>query len=172
MRMKERPCRLFRFCVLVIVDGGARQRGHGFALRAADQHADFFRREVLHLAGIDHQAFGNFDVAEVFGNLGGVVHGAADEGDFASMLVGDLHGELDAVNGGREAGDEKAALGARENFVELAADGALAGRVAFALDVGGILKQREHAFLPYSAKVCRSKSWLSVGVGSTLKSPV
>ena len=33
-----------------------------------------------------------------------------------------------------------------ENFVELAADGALAGRVSPALDVGGILKQREHAF--------------------------
>ena len=33
-----------------------------------------------------------------------------------------------------------------ENFVELAADGALAGRVSLALDVGGILKEREDAF--------------------------
>ena len=32
-----------------------------------------------------------------------------------------------------------------ENFVELAPDGALAGRVSLALDVGGILKQGEHA---------------------------
>ena len=32
-----------------------------------------------------------------------------------------------------------------ENFVELAADGALTGRIALALDVGGILKQREDA---------------------------
>ena len=32
-----------------------------------------------------------------------------------------------------------------EDFVELAADGALAGRVSFALDVGGILKQGQHA---------------------------
>ncbi len=38
-------------------------------------------------------------------------------------------------------------LGVGENFVELAANRALAGRVAFALDVGGILKQRQHAVL-------------------------
>ena len=131
--------------MLVIVDGGARERRHGLALGAADEHADFFRREVFHLAGIDDEAVGNFDVAEVFGDLGGVVHGAADEGDLASVLVGEFHGEVDAVDGTREAGDEEAALGVGEDFVELAADGALAGRVSLALDVGGILKEREHA---------------------------
>ena len=54
--------------------------------------------------------------------------------------------QLDAVNRRREARDEQAALGVGENFVELAAHGALAGRVSLALDVGGILKQRQHAF--------------------------
>ena len=125
----------------------ARDRArHGLALGAADEHADFFRREILHLAGIDDEAVGNFDVAEIFGDLGGVVHGAADEGDFASVLVGEFDGEIDAVDRRREAGDEEPALGVGENFVELAADGAFAGRVSLALDVGGILKQREHAF--------------------------
>ena len=88
----------FDFGVLVVVDGGARERGHGLALGAADQHADFFRREILHLAGIDDEAFGNFDVAEVFGDLGGVVHGAADEGDFAAVLVREFDRQIDAVD--------------------------------------------------------------------------
>src|SRR5581483_8543082 len=54
--------------------------------------------------------------------------------------------ELDAVNRGRKAGDEEALRDAGKNFVELAAYGALAGRVPGALDVGGILKEREDAF--------------------------
>ena len=33
---------LFDFGVLVIVDGGAGERGHGLALGAADEHANFF----------------------------------------------------------------------------------------------------------------------------------
>ena len=95
---------------------------------------------------MNQQAVGNFDVAQVFGDLRRVVHGAADEGDLAAVLVGQFHGQLDAVNRRRETGDEQAPLGAGENFVKLAADRALAGRVSFALDVGGILQQRQHAF--------------------------
>ena len=144
-RGKNDGVALFDFGVLVIVDRGAGERGHGLALGSADQHADFFRGKILHLAGIDHQAVGNFDVAQVFGDLRGVVHGAADEGDFAAVLVGEFDRELDAVDGRREAGDEQPALGVGEDFIELAADGALAGGVSLALDVGGILKQREHA---------------------------
>ena len=45
---------LFDLGVLVIVDSGAGERGHRLALSAADEHANFFRREILHLAGIDH----------------------------------------------------------------------------------------------------------------------
>src|SRR2546423_619527 len=91
--------------VLVIVDGGAREGGHGLALGAADQYADFFRREILHLAGIDDEAFGNFDVSEVFGDLGGVVHRAADDSFFSSVLVREIYGEADAVDRTTEAGD-------------------------------------------------------------------
>jgi len=90
---------LFDFGVLVIVDGGAGERGHRLALGAADEHANFFGREIFHLAGIDDEAVWHFNVAEVFGDLGGVVHGAAEESDLASMLVGELHREIDAVNG-------------------------------------------------------------------------
>ena len=103
------------------------------------------------------QAVGNFDVAEIFGDLGGVVHGAADEGDFASVLAGEFDGELDAVDRRREARDEQAALGVGEDFVKLAADGALAGRVSLALDVGGILKQRQHALLCRIRRRCAGR---------------
>src|SRR5215469_12437550 len=133
--------------VLVIVDGGARERRHGLALRAADQHANLFRGEILDLAGIDHQAFGNFDVSQILGNLGGVGHGAANEGDLASVLLCQLDREIDAVDGRRETGDKEATLGVGENFVELAAYGALAGGVSATLHIGRILKQRQHAFL-------------------------
>ena len=138
---------LFDFGVLVIIDGGARQGRHGLALRAADQHADFFGREILHLPGIDHEAVGDFDVAEVFGDFGGVVHGAAEECDFAAVLVRQFDGQADAMNGRRKTGNEQPPLGVRKNFVKLAPHGSLAGRVALALDVGRILKQRQHALL-------------------------
>src|SRR5579872_1281289 len=136
---------LLDFRVLVIIDRGPGERGHGLALRAADQDTDFFRRKILHFPGIDDQSLGKFDVAQVFGDLGRVIHGAADEGDLASVLMGELYGEVDAVNGTREARDEEATLGVGEDLVELAANGALTGRISLALDVGGILKQRQHA---------------------------
>src|SRR5579864_7014927 len=90
---------LFDFGVLVVIDRGTGERGHGLSLGTADQNANFFGRKILHLARIDEQAFGHFDITEVFGDLGGVVHGATDEGDFASVLVGKFDGKLDAVNG-------------------------------------------------------------------------
>ena len=53
-RRKHDRVALFDFCVLVVVHGGARERGHRLALGSADQDANFFRREILHLTGIDH----------------------------------------------------------------------------------------------------------------------
>ena len=135
----------FDFGVLVVIHRRPRQRRHGLALRAADQHADFFRREVLHLAGMDQHALGNVDIAQVFRDLGGIVHGAADETDLAAVLARHVHRQLDAVNRRRETGDEQPPLGAGEDLVELAAHRALARRVALALHVGRILQERQHA---------------------------
>ena len=137
---------LFDFGVLVVVHRRPRQRRHGLALRAADEDADFLGREVLHFAGMNQHAFGDLDITQVFGDLGGILHGAADETDFAAVLARHVDGQLDAVNRRREAGDEQAPLGAGKHFFELAAHGAFARRVALALDVGGILQQRQHSF--------------------------
>src|SRR5260370_29618530 len=50
------------------------------------------------------------------------------------------------MDGRCETGDEQSALGAGEDFVKLAAHGALTGGVATALDVGRILQKRKDAF--------------------------
>ena len=63
-RRQHHGVALFDLGVLVIVHRGARERRHRFALRPADQHADLFRREILHLAGMDQQALGNLDVIQ------------------------------------------------------------------------------------------------------------
>ena len=138
--------------VLVIIDRGARQRRHRLALRSADQHANFFRREVANLRGMNQQAVRNLDVAEVLRDLGRLSHGTPDQRDLAAVLEGLVDRQLDAVDRRREARDEQPALGGGENLLELRADGALARRVALALDVGGILKQRQHAFLAVFGK--------------------
>src|SRR5205807_8266285 len=45
----------------------------------------------------------------------------------------------------RKASDEDTAFGSGKNFVETAADGALAGRVSPPLNIGGVLEQHQHA---------------------------
>ena len=125
--------------VAVVVNGGAAEGGHGFALRSADEDHQLLGREVAHLAGIDDQALGNVDVAEVLRNLSAFHHGAADDGDLAVVLASQIERDADAIDGGREAGEEEFLLGLRKDFVEARNDGALAGGVAGALDVCGCL---------------------------------
>ena len=84
--------------MFVIVYGSTRQRRHRFALRAANEHANFFRSEILHFTGMDEQTFGNLDIAEVFSDLRRTGHGAAYERDLAPVLPGELYCELNAMN--------------------------------------------------------------------------
>ena len=95
---------------------------------------------------MDQHALGDLDITQIFSDLGGAVHGAADKTDFAAVVARHVDRQLDAVNGGREAGDEQTPLGAGKHLVELAPDSALARSVTLALDVGGILQQRQHSF--------------------------
>jgi hypothetical protein len=59
----------FNVRVLVIVDGGARESGHRLALRAGDEHANFFRGKVANLPGLMSRPSG-IDVAEVLRDFG------------------------------------------------------------------------------------------------------
>jgi hypothetical protein len=63
------------------------------------------------------------------------------------VLASQLKGDTDAIDGGREAGEEELLFGLREDFVETGNDGAFAGCVAGALDVGRVLKQGQDAAL-------------------------
>ena len=76
--------------VLVVVDGGAAESAHGLALGAADEDHDLFGGIVADLAGMNDERGGQIEVAEVLGDLRGLEHGAADDGDFAIVEAGQL----------------------------------------------------------------------------------
>src|SRR5579864_3092533 len=94
---------------------------------------------------MDKQAVGNINVAEVGGDLGGIGHRATHEGDFAAVIISKLDGQLDAMNARGEARDEEPLVDTCKDFIKLAAHGALAGCIAGALDIRGVLKQGKHA---------------------------
>ena len=137
----------FDFGEAVVVDGGSGESGHGLALGSGDEDAELAGRGVLDLVGVDDEAGGGIDVAEVLGDFSGVIDGSADEGDLAAVLVGKVHGDLDAVDGGGEAGEEEALLGGSEDVVEAGNDGLFAGGEAGAVDVGGVLEEEEDTLL-------------------------
>ncbi len=88
------------------------------------------------------------------------------------MLVGEVHGDLDAMDGGGEAGEEEAALGGSEDVVEARDDGLLAGGEAGAVDVGGVLQEAEDVLLAEVGKGLEIEG-MAVGLErSILKSPV
>ena len=72
--------------VLVIINRGARQRRHRLALRAADQHANFFRRQVADLRRMNQHPVGHVDVAQVLRDLCRLHHRAADQRNLAAVL--------------------------------------------------------------------------------------
>jgi hypothetical protein len=88
------------------------------------------------------------------------------------MLSGQVEGDADAVDGRREASEEELLLGLREDLVEAGNDGALAGRVAGALDIGRVLQQGQHAALAVFGKGVQVEAVSSSGERSILKSPV
>src|ERR1035441_787295 len=110
----------------MIVDSGAAERAHRLAPRAADHYHQLLGLEVAHLPGVDDEALGNVDVAEVLRNLSALHHGAPNNGHFAGMLAGQIEGNANAVDGRGEAGEEELLLGLRKDFVETRNHGPLA----------------------------------------------
>ena len=132
---------------LVGVDGGAGESAHGLALGAGDEDHELVCGEIAHLAGLDDEALRGLDVAEILGDFSGVIDGAADDGDLAAVLVGEIHGDADTVDGGREAGEEELLFRLREDVVERGDDGGFAGGIALAVDVGRVLQEGEDALV-------------------------
>ena len=133
--------------VLVGIDGGAAEGGHGFALGAGDEYEELVGGDVAHLAGVDDEPGGDVEIAEVLRDLSAFVHAAAENGDLAAVCAGQFHGDADAVDGGRKATEEEALFGVGEDFVEARFDAPLGGSVAVPFDVGGVLQKSEDAAL-------------------------
>ncbi len=86
--------------------------------------------------GMNQQSLGNFDVAQIFGNLGSVGHRTPDKCHFAAVLPCQLDSQFDAMDRRRKTRDEQPPLGMREHLIKLASHSPLARRVSLALDVG------------------------------------
>src|SRR6266567_2947619 len=69
------------------------------------------------------------------------------------------------MNGRRETGNEQPSFGAGKNLIEFAADGAFAGGVATALNVGRILQKCEYAFFAVLGKGMKIEKTIVGGGG-------
>src|SRR5437667_7846553 len=87
-------------------------------------------------------------IAHAMANLGYADHAAADETYFPALLRGEIHDELQPVDGAGKAGDENAVLRSRKNLFETPPDSALGRREAGPLHVGGIGKERQDTAHP------------------------
>jgi hypothetical protein len=72
----------------VIVHCGAAERAHGLTLGSADHDQQLVGGCVFYLTGIDDQSLRKVKITEVLRDFSGVVQGTADDGYFASMLMG------------------------------------------------------------------------------------
>lgn len=131
---------------LVVPVGHAAQGGHGLALGAGAHQDDFVGGQRLEVARVHEQVAGDFEVAELPGDVHVADHGAAHEGDFAAVGLGRVEDLLDPVDVGRKTGDDDALLGFREDRVEDAGDVAFAGDEAGDFRVGGVRHQQVDAF--------------------------
>src|SRR5947208_5106176 len=107
----------------------------------------------------------NLYIAQVFSDLRRTGHGPANERNFAPVLPDEFYRELNAMNRRRKTRNKQPALGAGKNFIKLAAHRSLAGCVAFALNVGAVLKQRKHAFFAVFGKSVKIKKPVVCGCG-------
>ena len=96
--------------VLVVVDGGAAEGAHRFALRAADENHELVGGIVVHLAGIDDEAGGNVEIAEVLRDFGALHHGAAEDATLRPCSRASSSGDADAIDGRGEAAEEELLL--------------------------------------------------------------
>src|ERR1700739_4280642 len=131
--------------VLVVVDSGAAEGTHGLTLGAAYEEHQLVGRVVAHLARIDDEARRDFDIAQILRDFGALHHGAAEDDGLATVFARQFKRDANAVDGRGEAAEEELLPGLRKDLVQAGNDGAFAGGVAGALDVGGILEKGEHA---------------------------
>ena len=132
----------------VVVERHARERREGLALAPGREDEDLLGPVVVDLGELDHGAVRHVEIARGCGRCSTFF--CIERPETANLrpcrwAIGDRL--LHAVDVRGEAGDDDAPLGLGEDLVEGLADGALRGRRARRLDVGGVAEQGKHALL-------------------------
>jgi hypothetical protein len=155
--------------LFVVVDGHARERRHRLALSARNEDGDFVGRKVHDILRAKQNPVGNIEQAERMGDFGDRDHAAADYGDTASVFLGEIEHQLDAVDGGTETGDHNAALRTVENLLHAGADGALALGIPGPVGIGGIGEQQLDATLAVVGERVQVEKFIVGGRGIHLE---
>ena len=121
--------------LIVVAGSHSRERAHRLALAARRDDDHLLHAVVVDLVDIDNRAFRRRDVAKLERDVDDVDHAAAEHGDVALVAHSRVDDLLDAVDVGGEGRDDDALLAALEEAVEGSSHGALAHRVAGALNV-------------------------------------
>ena len=132
--------------------GEACQRRHRLALAARGQEEQLRRWNPLVVGEGDREPIWHFEKTELARSLEVLLQAAADHHDPAIELGRHAHEVLDAVNVGREVGDDDAARGLAEDLLKGRVQVALGPRAALSLGVGRITEQQQHAGVTDLAK--------------------
>ena len=132
----------------VISEGHTVESRHRLTLAAgADQHK-LLGAVTLDIVDIDKHALGQIDISELHGRGDDRDHTAAGNSHLPVMPRRDVKYLLNAVNVGREGGNNYALfLIGVENVLERSTDGALRGSVAGSLGVGRLAHQKQNALI-------------------------
>src|SRR5215510_9058875 len=130
--------------VPVVVDRDPRVRRLRLALRSGREAQDLVGRVALDLHVADLHACRNPEESEPLGRFRVLNHAAADQGDHAIELRGEIDEDLHPVDARGERRDHELASAAREDLLERLDDLDLRAREALAFDVRAVGKQRQH----------------------------
>src|SRR5579885_331455 len=96
---------------------------------------------------MEQDSIGNVEVSEAVGNFRIIDHAPPYECHLTIRLKGKVNQQLNPVNGAGKAGNKNAVLGSIKNLLQPLVNSALGGRVAGALRVCAVGKQRQNAAL-------------------------
>ncbi len=154
------------------VEGHAGQGGHGLPLTAGGDDADPVLGQALNLVEVHQDSIRDIHIAQLGGDLHGVLHAAASDGHPASIPRRHIDDLLEPVHIGGEGGDDDALLTALEQCVKGIAHAALTlGKPGRSTLVESASRARTPS-LPSSPSRARSIMPPWMGVVSILKSPV
>ena len=123
------------------------ERRARLSLRTGDQKNDLVIVKLLCLFNSHQQLIVNVQIAEPLGDLDVLLHRAPQHADSAIELQRDVKDDLQTMDRRSERRDNDAAFGFGKDFFESRNHRAFRGRAAGHGRVGGIGKQRQHAFL-------------------------